>query len=1058
MRSHVRFSLLALICCALVAALVPAAALGAEVPLVEKLVATNCKVSTCGQEEVEPGFFEPKAAITKEEAVNEGFTQAGGRVPFGITDFKVLTLPEFEGKKAEYSKGTVVPTQRVTHIRTDVAPGLATNPFAVERCSQAEFGKELIPGSHLFTAPAGKCGEAEIGEQFATAYAGNPKEGGAGDQPLAGKVYDLVVGESEKMANHAKLASLYGVALKLPTFLTGPKLKAGFEKAEAEGAVQGVGGFPTAGEQAFLEAQQWYAHTLIKGNVEWGKEAGGTNTGDYHDYFEIEVSPELPLVRSRLVFVGTAGNGAFITNATSCPGHLTTTLKIVDLEGKEAPTKPFTTPIGLTGCASLFFEPSFALTPETTQSDQPDPFTAAASEPHNPKANDQSQVKSASFTLPEGMTLNPSAAHGLEACTPKQAHQEGTVFGPQFGVECPGGSKIGTVSLNVPTLPNGSLTGSVYLGGPESGPITGSPYTMYVVANSEKYGVSVRLIGEVVPNEATGQVTTFFRSPPEQPFSELAIKFERGVLAPVANPLLCGTPTGSTSFEPTSAPGTARTAAFGVSVTGCEATIPFAPTQGTADLPATGGAHAAFTFNLERPSDGQQYLTKVSTVLPPGLIGLIPSVEQCTEAQASSASCPAGSQIGTVTTLAGAGPTPYEFAGKAYLTGPYKGAPFGMAFVVPTVAGPFNLGPAIARATINVQPISGRVVATSELPTIVHGGIPVRLKRIGVSINRPGFLVNPTNCGALATNSTVNGIFGGQQTLSTPFQVEKCSALAFKPSFKASVSAKTSKANGASLETTINQAPGQANIKSVLVTLPISLPSRLTTLQKACPEATFAANPLSCPSGSFVGGVRANTPALKDKMKGPAILVSHGGAAFPDLDLVMEADGVRIILVGNTDIKKGITTTNFAATPDAPVSSITVNLPTGPHSALAAHGDLCTVRLAMPTTITAQSGAVIKQTTKVGVTGCGVRIVGHKVIGNTAYLTVRTFSGGRISGSGSGLATVFRHLRGASNATTLKVPLQRGAHGHRNVRLRVGFVPSNRKLGSSAAFVTVFFP
>jgi hypothetical protein len=410
-----------------------------------------------------------------------------------------------------------------------------------------------------------------------------------------------------------------------------------------------------------------------------------------------------------------------------------------------------------------------------------------------------------------------------------------------------------------------------------------------------------------------------------------------------------------------------------------------------------------------------------------------------------------------VATLAGAGPTPYEFAGKAYLTGPYKGAPFGMAFVVPTVAGPFNLGPAIARATINVEPISGRVVVTSELPTIVYGGVPVRLKRIGVSINRPGFIVNPTNCGALATESTVTGSFGASQSLSTPFQVEKCGSLAFKPSFKATASAKTSKANGASLETTINQPGGQANLKSVLVTLPIALPSRLTTLQKACPEATFAANPFSCPAGSFVGGARANTPVLKDKMKGPAILVSHGGAAFPDLDLVLEADGVRIIAVGNTDIKKGITTTNFATTPDAPVSSVTVNLPVGPHSALAAHGDLCTIPLVMPTVITGQNGVVVKQNTKIAVKDCGVRIVGHKVIGNTAYITVRTFSSGRISGSGSGLATVFRHLRGAANATTLKVSLARGVHRPRTVRLRVGFRPSNRRLASSASFVTVSF-
>jgi hypothetical protein len=313
----------------------------------------------------------------------------------------------------------------------------------------------------------------------------------------------------------------------------------------------------------------------------------------------------------------------------------------------------------------------------------------------------------------------------------------------------------------------------------------------------------------------------------------------------------------------------------------------------------------------------------------------------------------------------------------------------------------------------------------------------------------------------LATESSVTGIvgstLGSPVSLSSPFQVSNCSALAFKPSFKAKTGAKPSKANGASLETTLNLPSGGSNVKSVLVTLPTALPSRLTTLQKSCPEATFKANPFSCPPGSFVGGVRANTPTLPAKMKGPAILVSHGGAAFPDLDLVLEGNGVRVILVGNTDIKKGITTTNFASTPDVPVSSITVNLPVGAHSALAAHGNLCRIPLAMPTTITGQSGKVVKQKTKIRVSGCGVQIVGHKVIGRTAYLTIKTFAAGRISGKGPGVATVSRRLRGAVNATTLKVPLRRGANGPRKVRLRVGFLPKNRKLGSSAATVTVFF-
>jgi hypothetical protein len=1035
MRSHARFAFLAPLIGAIFAVSVPAAAQAAgEVPVIEKLVATNCTVSTCGQENVLGPFNEPKAKITEGEAEKEGFTQAGGRVPFGITDFKILTVEEGNPSVSPGKYPTEVPTSLVTHLRTDVAPGLATNPFAVKRCSLSEFGTEVAHG--FFTAPGAECKESVIGENAVTVYAG-----AAGDLPLSGKVYDLVPGEGEKMANGSSLSSLYGVALEI---------KQALAEALSKGAIKAT----------------VFVHTLIKGNVEWGKEARGTGEGDYHDYFEIAVSPELPLIRSRLTFEGTlgkedkTGEGDFITNPTSCPGHNTTTLKMTDLEGKEAPVKTFTTPIGLSGCGSLLFEPAFALASGSTLSDQPNEITAEASEPNNPKANAQSQVKTASVTMPEGMTLNPSAAHGLQACTVAQARIHSEVFGS----ECPAGSELGTVSLEVPTLPAGSLTGNMSLGGPvtgaETAPITGPPYIVYVVANSKKYGISVRLKGEVVPNEATGRVTTIFQENPEQPFTNLSLHFSRGVLTPIANPLICGEPKGTTSFVPVANPTTSLEKSFGVSVTGCASPLPFSLSQSTSNLaPGNAGANTSFAFSLER-ADGQQYLEKVKTVLAPGLVGKIAGVPLCGEPQAATGECPVASQIGVATVKAGAGSAPFEFPGFVYLTGPYNGAPYGLSIVVPAVAGPFSLGNVVTRATINVEPnYPNRVTVASVLPTIFKG-IPLRVKNINLNINRQGYLINPTNCSLFATETALTSTLGATQSLSSPFQVGNCSALALKPSFKSATSAKTSKALGASLETTINQGAGQTNIKSVLVQLPKQLPSRLTTLQKACPSAVFEANPYSCPSGAFVGGVRANTPVLPDKMKGPAVLVSHANAAFPDLDLILEADGVRVILVGNTNIKNSITSTNFATLPDVPVSSITVNLPIGAHSAVTANGNVCANQLSMPTEITGQNGFKVKQNTKMRVTGCGVRIVGEKTIGNTAYITVQTFEAGRISGSGPNLRTTYRYLGRAEKTATLKVALSnRGRSRGRplGVRLRVGFVPKKHGAPKSAATRTVTF-
>ena len=758
---------------------------------------------------------------------------------------------------------------------------------------------------------------------------------------------------------------------------------------------------------------------------------------------------------SKLNFNGRAG-GDFLTLPSICSSTTTSHLEL-ESWSREIATTETHTPVGVEGCDKVPFKPTVTVTPENTASDQPDGATAEVKAPQKagPEEINTADIRDVHVTLPEGMTLNPSAAHGLAACAAAQIG-----IGTTHPVTCPVASKVGTVAIET-VLPPGSLAGNVYLGSLSGGSITGPPYTIYLDAEST-LGVSVRLQGTVTPDPSTGRLQATFANNPQLTFSEIILKLKGGPQAPVANPLACGTTSVETLFTPYTG-GAPALSSTPFTTTGCSSPLPFLLKQSTQSSSTAAGAYTSYTFNLNR-EDGQQYLSRLTTTLPAGLVGAIPSVPLCGEPQAQAGTCASSSEIGKATVNVGAGSEPYSFTGPVYLTGPYGGAPYGLSVPVPAVAGPFDLGSGscdcvVTRAAIGVDPHTARVIATSSLPTIVKG-VPLRLKSLSVAVTRPNFLFNPTNCAPLTTHSMLTSTFNASQNVSSPFQVANCAALAFKPSFKASTVAKTTKLNGASLQVTLTQPAHQANIKSVFAQLPVQLPARLTTLQKACPEVTFAQNPRSCPIGSLVGGATVTTPVLPGKLSGPAYLVSHGGLAFPDLDVILEGDGVQVILVGNTNIKKGITSSTFAAIPDVPVSSFALNLPIGPHSALAANGNLCAHRLAMPTTITAQNGKQVKQNTTISVIGCPVRIVRHKVVGNVAFVTVQTYAPGRLSGRGNRLANISRSLKKAQKAVTLKIPLSRAGRRHKRpfkVRVRVGFVPKSKGEPRSVASVTMRF-
>jgi hypothetical protein len=672
----------------------------------------------------------------------------------------------------------------------------------------------------------------------------------------------------------------------------------------------------------------------------------------------------------------------FLTLPSSCTGTLTASMQADSWQEPDnwTPLRQSSPAMhAIEGCGLLGFGPSISVQPQPSMvaADSPSGLSVDLQVPQEESLTGlaSANLKDAVVTLPAGMAISPSAANGLGACTPEEIG-----LSDAEKPSCPDASKVAEAEILTPLL-EAPLKGSVYLAQQgNAGPAQGSnPFSsllaIYLIA--EGSGALVKLAGHVEADPSTGQLTTTFENNPQLPFSELKLNFFTGSRAPLVTPSACGTYTTTTQLTPWSAPFSGPPATPGDSfmlASGCGGG--FAPSFTAGMEGSQAGAFSPFTVTFSR-QDGEQRLAGVQVTTPPGLLGVLKSVVQCPEPQASEGACSPESLIGETTVAAGPGEDPFWVrGGRVYLTGPYRGAPFGLSIVVPAIAGPFNLGTEIVRAAITVDPHTAQVTVTSDpLPTILQG-IPFDLRTVNVSVNRPGFMFSPTNCSAFTVAGTIASTGGASAAVSSPFHVTNCAALVFKPKFTVSTQAKTSKADGASLTVKVASSSGQANIAKVDLQLPKALPSRLTTLHKACTEAQFNANPAGCPAASVIGTAKAITPVLNVPIAGPAFLVSHGGAAFPDVEFILQGQGVTIELDGKTQIKNGITFSKFETVPDAPISSFETVLPEGPHSVLAANvpakakGSLCSTSLVMPTTITAQNGAVISQSTKIAVTGC----------------------------------------------------------------------------------------
>ncbi len=665
---------------------------------------------------------------------------------------------------------------------------------------------------------------------------------------------------------------------------------------------------------------------------------------------------------------------ALLTLPSQCTGPITTAVRAAPWLEPTAFSEASTesqdtsgTPVGIDGCNQLEFKPTIEAQPTTNLADSPSGLNFNLHQPQNLDFESLSpaNLKDTTVTLPEGMTVNPSSADGLGACSTSEVGLT-TVIGAEpirFTADpanCPNASKLGSVQVTTPLLED-PLPGAVYLAEPYQNPFN-SLLAIYLTIHDEERGVVAKLAGKVTPDPSTGQLSARFEENPELPIEDVKVNFFGDPRGSLRTPPTCATYTTQADLTPWSAPegpDAHPTDSFAISANpgggACpttEAQAPHAPsfTAGTVDPVA--GAYSPFLLRVNR-NDASQELSAIDATLPPGLSAKLAGVPYCPESSIAEAkarerpnqgalelanpSCPASSQVGSVDVAAGAGITPLHVGGKAYLAGPYKGAPLSLVVITPAVAGPFDLGAVVVRSALRVDPKSAQVRALSDpLPTIIEG-IPLDVRSVTVKADKPRFSLNPTSCDPMAVLGSATSVLNQSAALSNPFQVGGCKALPFKPRLFIKLKGKTRRGGHPSLTAVATFKQGHANTKKAAVTLPKSAFLDQSHIRTVCTRVQFAAE--SCPKGSIYGFARAFTPLLDQPLRGPVYLRSSDNE-LPDLVADLRGQ-VRVELVGRVDsVGKGIRNT-FEAAPDAPVSRFVLRMQGGPKGLLINSENLC---------------------------------------------------------------------------------------------------------------------
>ncbi len=887
--------------------------------------------------------------------------QAGSHPQEYAVEISVNTELEPDGLNGE----EVIPTEEVKDLRIYAPAGFVAAPSAMPTCSAIDF----LSGDYYGQGPGQNKSFALTNCPAATAVGRTTIEFGVVGDTATLPVYNLVPAPGTVAKIGFVIEGLVPVTVDLLLSPTPP--------------YNGIAEVSNVSQVRYL----FDASTTL-----WGVPADESHDGERHAcLFDGGKCPvavdEQPFITLPTRCEGPLENSAE-ADSWQHPGDWVAAPTALSHDEGEPPA-----PLASSGCAKLDFSPGISAAPTSRAASSPTglDFSLDVNDPGltNPTGYAASTIRKAEVTLPEGMSANPSLAEGLAVCTEEQLDAETAFSAPGEG--CPDASKIGKVEVESPLIDE-QVNGSLYIAKPYENYAENSLLAMYLVLQNAKLGISVKQALEIKPDPVTGQLTTVAEELPQLPFSHFRLHFREGTRSPLSTPSTCGSHAVKAVLHPWSgAKPITTTSAFEI-ITGPGAgpcpkggLPPFRPGLIAGTLNNRAGSFSPFSLRMFR-SDAEQEITHFSIKLPPGITGKLAGIPYCSDAaieaakartgphggreELDSPSCPPASEIGRTLAGAGVGPSLTYAPGKLYLAGPYNGSNLSMVAITAGVVGPFDIGTVVIRQAFKIDPQTAEVFIDSTgsdpIPHIVRG-IPVRLRDIRAYVDRPDFVLNPTDCTRTSTASTVLGsgldfvseADDNPVTVSSPFQAADCAALPFAPQLSFRLVGGTRRGAHPAFKAHLQMnGIGEAAIQSAQVTLPRSEFIENAHFDTICTRVQFkegAGNGANCPAGSIYGRAKAVTPILAEPLTGPVFLRSSEHQ-LPDLVVALHNSQVNFNLIGRVDSVKGQLRNTFETAPDAPVSSFDIELEGGDKGLFVNSTNLCAKKRFAKAEFTGQNG------------------------------------------------------------------------------------------------------